>query len=113
LDKEGQVWLAVCVVSLSSKKKIGNVEMRKIGQISYWEYSFEEKRWETNSCLLLNDKEKQIQFLSARGFTMNEIADKMCMSVDAIKFYKKNLFGKFEVKNITEALIYAQNHKLL
>ena len=44
---------------------------------------------------------------------MNESADKLCLAIDTIKFYKRRLFEKMEVKNITEALSFATNYKLL
>jgi DNA-binding CsgD family transcriptional regulator len=113
LDSEGKVWLAACLVSLSSKKNAGNVEMRKAGQSSFWEYSFKTKKWEENSGLSLNDKEKEILSLSARGYTMTEIADKICLSLPSVKIYRINLFKKLNVNNIAEALDCAGNHKLL
>ncbi len=44
---------------------------------------------------------------------MNDIADNLCKSIDTIKACKRNLFQKLNVKNITEALTYAQNHQLI
>lgn len=44
---------------------------------------------------------------------MNDIADKLCKSIDTIKACKRGLFSKFGVKNIAEALSYATNYKLL
>ncbi len=43
---------------------------------------------------------------------MSEIADKMCPP-DTIKKYRKQLFEKLGVRNITEAIIAATNNKLL
>ena len=61
----------------------------------------------------LKPEEKQVLTLSSQGYTMNEIADKMCRSVDSVKFYRRNLFERLEVKNITEALSYSAIYKLL
>ncbi len=44
---------------------------------------------------------------------MNDIADNICMSVDTVKSYKRSIFQKMEVKNIAEAVTYAQNHQLI
>ena len=44
---------------------------------------------------------------------MNDIADKLCKSIDTIKACKRALFSKLGVKNIAEALSYATNYKLL
>jgi DNA-binding NarL/FixJ family response regulator len=49
--------------------------------------------------------------LSAQGRTSEDIAAVMYRSVDAVKYYKKELFKKMKVKNITEALICAINNR--
>jgi DNA-binding CsgD family transcriptional regulator len=113
LDKDGKVWLAVCLVSLPSRKNVGNVKMRKAGQTSYWEYSFKTKQWTENEGLSLSDREKEILSLSARGYTMKEIAEKILMSYATVKRDRINLFEKIGVTNITEAFNYAINNKLL
>lgn len=61
----------------------------------------------------LKPKEKYVLLLCSQGLTMNEIADKMCRSIDTIKFYRRNLFEKIGTKNITEALTFATIYKLL
>jgi DNA-binding NarL/FixJ family response regulator len=43
---------------------------------------------------------------------MVEIAEKMCRSLDSIKFYKRNAFDKLDVANITEAISRAELNKL-
>ena len=43
---------------------------------------------------------------------MAEIAKKMCRSLDTIKFYKRNIFDKLGVTNITEAISRAALNKL-
>ncbi len=61
----------------------------------------------------LTEGEKSVITLSIQGYIMSEIADKMCMSPDTIKKYRKQLFEKLGVRNITEAIIAATNNKLL
>ena len=51
--------------------------------------------------------------LSAQGYTMNDIADRLCKSVDTIKACKRNLFAKLGVKNIAEALFHATNYQMI
>lgn len=85
----------------------------EINQPFYWEYSFKSRRWNERREIVLNEREKDILTLSVRGYTMNDIADELCMSIDTVKFHKKKLFEKLQVKNITEALYFATNHKLI
>lgn len=113
LANDGRIWLAACTVSLSAYNSPGHIELRKAGSTEYWIYSLEKHRWIENKGIVLNEKEKDILTLSAQGYTMNEIADKLCLAIDTIKFYKRRLFDKMEVKNITEALSFATNYKLL
>ena len=44
---------------------------------------------------------------------MNDIADRLCKSVDTIKACKRNLFAKMDVKNIAEALFHATNYQMI
>lgn len=113
LADDGKVWLAVCVVSFSSREIVGNVEMHKTGDANFWEYSLESHRWTERKGMTLKEKEKEMLQLSAQGYAMNEIADKMCLSLDAIKFYRKRIFEKLGTKNILEAVAFATNHKLI
>ena len=113
LTEEGKTWIAVCVVSLSTHNKPGHIEIRKTNQPLFWKYSIEKHRWKEEAGLSLNDREKEILSLSAQGYTMNEIADKLFLSIDTIKFHKRTLFKKLDVKNIIEAITFASNYKLL
>jgi DNA-binding CsgD family transcriptional regulator len=113
MDGDGKLWLAACVVSMSTKKKTGNVIIQKTGQTSFWKYSFEKGSWEENNGVKLKEKEKMILDLSVKGYTMYAIAAKMNLSLDSIKLYRKKLFDRLGVKCITEALAYVVNNKLL
>lgn len=113
LTKDGRIWLALCIVSLSSHNTAGHIELRKQGMTRYWQYSLENHHWIEDKGITLSEKEKDILLLSAQGFTMNEMANKLCIAIDTIKFYKRKLFEKLEVKNITEAIAFVTNYKLL
>jgi DNA-binding CsgD family transcriptional regulator len=113
LDKEGRIWLAACIVSLSSHSTSGNVMACIIDRPVFWEYSLKNHSWEEKERIILNEREKEILSFSSQGYTMGEIADKLCVALDTVKFYKKRIFEKMQVKNITEALSFAVNHKLL
>ena len=113
LTADGKIWLAVCNVSLSSRDTVGRIEMRKKGTLIYWEYSIAKRHWQEEKGITLNDKEKEILSLSAQGYSMTEIADRVCLSLDTIKFYRRKLFEKLDVKNITEATAFAAINKLI
>lgn len=113
LTKEGRVWLALCTMSMSSNKTPGKIIMRKVGDNLYYEYSIAKKTWIKNCVVNLTEIEKDILRLSAQGYTMNDIAKKLCKSLDTVKGYKRSLFAKLEVKNITEAVSCVINYNLL
>jgi len=113
LTEEGKIWLAACVVSLSSHSSQGNVVLRIIDHPVFWEYSLVSHHWKENKGITLSEREKDTLLLSAQGYSMNEIADKLCIALDTVRFYKKNIFEKLQVKNIVEALSFATTYKLL
>lgn len=53
--------------------------------------------------------EEEILALSAQGYTMSDMADMLCRSVDTVKASKKRLFTKLGVRNIASALSFASN----
>jgi len=113
LTDDGKIRLAVCVVSFSSNHTSGNAVLRKNGNSAYWKYSLKSHMWEENKEIILNEREKDILHLSTQGYSMDEIAEKICISLDTVKFHKKNIFEKLQVKNIVKAIIFAANYKLL
>lgn len=113
LDRNGHVWLAVCVVSLSANKDAGLIRMRHLGTATEWEYLLAEGRWKKLAQPKISDAEKAILIFSAQGYTMDQIADKLGLSINTIKFHKRKLFELLHVESITEALTCAINMKLI
>ncbi|UWX66212.1 LuxR C-terminal-related transcriptional regulator [Empedobacter stercoris] len=113
LTKDGKIWKAICVVSLSSEKNSGNIRIYKKGSNEKYEFDLSEEVWRVGQKVELSDREKEILQLSSRGFTINEIADNIFITADTVKFHRKNLFEKLEVSNISEAINCAINNKLI
>lgn len=113
LTDEGKVWLALCAVSFSTKHSEKRVKIFKMGYKLYWEYHFGEKSWIVRHHPELSSKEKQVITLSAMGHSMEEIARLLGRSVDTVKFYRKSIFDKLGVDNITEAISYSMCHRLV
>ncbi|MFI3298055.1 MAG: helix-turn-helix transcriptional regulator [bacterium] len=113
LTKEGRIWLGLCTIALSANNKPGNIMMKKIGSNTHNEYSLSTHEWNKKQEKELSQDEKNMLILSAQGYTMTEISEMMYKSIDSIKYYKRRIFEKFNVKNITEALAYAINYKML
>lgn len=113
LTSDGRIWLALCVVSASNHTTPGHIEMHRVGSPEYFEYNLVTHRWDRRSMPTLSDGEKSVITLSIQGYTMSEIADRMCLSTDTIKKYRKQIFEKLGVRNLSEAIIAATNNKLL
>ena len=113
LAPDGRAWLAMCVVSLSHHTTPGHIEFRKKGQQVYWEYNLDSHSWQERSNFTLRPQEKQVLILSAQGYTVQQIADKLCRAIDTVKTYKRAMFERLGVHSITEALTVATNLGLI
>lgn len=113
LAEDGRIWLALCTVSLSAWSTPGYIRMQKANGKDFYEYSLEKHKWIKKEGVTLSETEREVLLLSAQGYTMNDIADRLCKSVDTIKACKRALFARLRVKNVTEALSYATNYQLL
>lgn len=113
LNEEGKVWKAICIISLSPEQQSGNIKVYKNGDSAVLKYNLSKDYWETLQEIQLSDREKEIIQLSIRGYTINQIAEKIHLSSDTVKFHRKKLFDKLEVSNISEAIVYATNNMLL
>lgn len=113
LDREGNIWLALCTVSLSPNKETGNVIISNKDNTECFRYSFEGKRWYKQSPITLTEREKEILELSVKGLSNSEIAACLFIDTNTVKFHKKSLFQKLKAKNITEAIGIAGNLRLI
>ncbi|OED43733.1 helix-turn-helix transcriptional regulator [Flavobacteriaceae bacterium (ex Bugula neritina AB1)] len=113
LTSDGKIWKAICIVSLSAEQDSGNIKVYKQNDNKVVRYNLEGDFWKTEERTELTTREKEILRFSARGFTINEIAETIFVSPDTVKFHRKKLFEKLEVANIAEAISFATNNKLI
>lgn len=109
LDKSGNIWIALCLVSLSSNNKSGNIFIKNAKEKKTFEYDTDLKKWNEEKVVRFNNQEKEILILSSQGFTVEGIAKELFLSVDTIKYHKKNLFRKLKANTISEAILSAVN----
>lgn len=114
LNQEDHIWLSLCVVTHSPNSQAGNIIITRRGekQKVLLGYDPQTKKWIEQKRITLTARQKEILALSAQGITMNEIARKLAISSDTVKLHKKNIFEKFRVKNMVEAIHYATNYNL-
>ena len=113
LSEKGDIWLALCTVSLSPEKKLGEVLITDHTCTDRHVYSFEGRRWRKQPELILSDREKEILQLSVKGLSNTEIGETLFIDANTVKFHKKKLFEKLHAENITEAVGIAANLRLI
>lgn len=113
LNEKGAVWKSLCIVSISHNQMAGNVIINKEGSDVLWELDLSRGVWIAKDKPKLKDKELEILRLYAQGLTINQIAEKMFVSPDTIKYYRRKIFETFNVKNFTEALSFAIDNKII
>lgn len=113
LTNTGKIWKAICIISLSSERKAGNIKIHKNGENKVHHYNLDKGHWEESKKVSLSKRDKEILQLSTRGFIINEIADALFISPDTVKFHRRKLFEKLEVTNISEAIAFVTGNKLI
>ena len=113
LSDKGDIWLALCTVSLSPEKNIGEVVISDHTCTDRYIYSFEGRRWRKQPELILSDREREILQLSVKGLSNTEIGETLFIDANTVKFHKKKLFEKLHAENITEAVGIAANMRLI
>ncbi|RBL89868.1 response regulator transcription factor [Chitinophaga flava] len=113
LTSSGKMWKAMCIVSLSHHQTAGNARIYKQGSIEMWELNAGKKMWLKSEKPVLTEREIEILRLHAQGLSINQIAEKIFVAPDTIKYYRRRIFERLEVNNIMDALSYAVNSKLI
>lgn len=113
LTAEGKLWKAIAIISLSSENKSGNIRVTNNKDNKVFTYDLDGDFWKETEVVKLTSREKEILQHSTRGYTISEIAEAIFVSPDTVKFHRKKLFEKLDVANISEAIAYATNNKLI
>jgi DNA-binding CsgD family transcriptional regulator len=113
LTREKKMWKAMCIVSISHHKSPGNVWIQKQGSDAIWELDLNDKTWRKSEKPKLTKREIEVLYLYAQGFSINEIAEKVSVTPDTVKYYRRQIFDRLHVSTIAEALSYAVNSKIV
>lgn len=113
LDSMGNIWLALCMVSLASSQENNVAYITAVNSNTIWQFTSESRRWKQIDSILLNEYEKAVIRLANQGLSIGEIANKINRSEDSVKGYRKNLFQKLGVGNISEAIAVATHRRLI
>lgn len=113
LDSQGNIWLSLCLVSLAHSREVGDVYIQAVNSNMQWRLSAKSGRWKQIEPLTLSNQEKNVIRLAHQGLSVREIADRIHRSEDSVKGYRKALFQKLNVSNISEAIAVATSRKLI
>jgi len=113
LTSEGKMWKAICIVSISHHQQAGNISIYKQGTEDFWELDIQSKIWHRSEKPKLSKREIEVLRLHAQGLTINQIADRIFVAPDTVKYYRRRIFERLEVSNMVEALSYAVNSKMI
>ena len=113
LTGEGKLWKAMCIVSISHHQQAGNICIYKQGSDELWALNIESKIWQKSEKPKLSKREIEILQLHAQGLTINQIAEKIFVAPDTVKYYRRRIFERLEVTNMVEALSRAVNSKMI
>ncbi|MBQ4408483.1 MAG: hypothetical protein II852_15900 [Bacteroidales bacterium] len=109
----GKIWLSMCIVSLSARKKTGNVIMNASDSNFHYEYSLKSKRWMPKKNVSLTEREKNIIRFCAQGLSVKQIAEIVSVGYETIKSQKKKIFEKLGVTSVEEMVSCAMNDCLM
>ncbi|MFX1708293.1 helix-turn-helix transcriptional regulator [Chitinophaga sp. CC14] len=113
LTPEGKMWKSMCVVSLSRQQAAGNVRIYRQGSNEMWELSIGKKSWQKLVKPSLTERELDVLRLHAQGFSIDQIAEKLFVAPDTVKYYRRKIFERLEVGNVMDALSFAVASKLI
>lgn len=113
LNEQKQIWLALCLISISPQKHKGEIVIRKIGESFKYVHNQTTHQWMKEEEVTLSDTEINILRYSEQGYSNEEIAQSMFYNVNSIKFHKKQIYALLKVNNIHEAIAYAYKNKLM
>lgn len=111
--QSGKPQVMLCLLLPSSRRTAGNASIYIHGDDKVMCYDFGSHSWLAKPLPLLSDTEKDVLRLSAQGYTANDMANLIHRSVESVKQYKKSLFRKLGVSNMSGAMTFALNYGLI
>lgn len=113
LTEDGNIWMAICLVTLSTKKSSGDVHIIMQDDHTRYNFSREEKLFKKIEVKKLTKKELEILNWVATGNCIDRISSSMNISTSTIKNHKTNILKKMQAENITEAVFNASKQGIL
>ena len=113
LDAKGESRLLLGTVTSSIYKLDPVITFKTTGSDNVYQFEPTEKKWNKLTPVSLTEHEKTMLRLTMQGYSLNEIGKIMFKSTESVKYYRRQVFRKLGVKNISEAIAYAINFCLI
>ena len=109
-DHEGMPRLVLGLASVSSHKENVSLLAGIVGTSQFYTFDTQSMEWKDFEPITFSAKEKETLSFSMSGLSIEEIAEIMNRSPEAIKKYRRQINDKLGVKNISEAVSYSINN---
>ena len=107
---DGQPDVLWCVARVGKHTYLPSIMAGVPGTEHFRNYSFTDNAEVGVVFIELTDGERTMLSLAQCGYSVAEIAQAMNRTEDTVKFYRRQIFRKFEVDTISEAVAYAENN---
>lgn len=111
LTEKGALRLTLCVISLPTSDKVGNSYIKMLDTGTVYEFISSSQKFVEVKTQKLTPKADVIIKLASKGKTEAEIANELGITINTVKYHKRQIFYRIGVKNIAEAIQWANNQK--
>ena len=109
----GALFVVLLLAMLFVLRKMDRLRREKEGADVAIEQALEDTSEASEAESKLTDREEQVLRMLADGLTSPQIADKICLSLPTIKWYRKKLMTKLDAANTAELISLAKGKGLL
>ncbi|WP_455592686.1 response regulator transcription factor [Bacteroides sp.] len=106
-DREGNMRLMLCIVSVSPNIATGNMMITKGNSTQYYLYNHPKKKWSIKDAVNLSGRQKDILHMFAQGYTTKEISEKLEIAVSTVDKHKKHLYERLGIHDRASAIAVA------
>jgi DNA-binding CsgD family transcriptional regulator len=112
LGKNGELWIVLATLTLSTKTNKTEAFIEMTDSRERLRFSYKKRLFLPLKLKQLSPKQKQVLILNSRGYSEIETGEMLSISVNTVKFHKRNIMQKTNTQTMNEAFIYAYTHKL-
>ncbi len=112
-DDHGKIWMMLGSTRILDKSHPTGAYIDFLGTQERYVYVPSQKKFVLQDTLHLSEREESILIYSSQGYTSKEIAEMENISINTVKFHRKNILSRFSVKTIQEAISLAHSHHLI